>query len=242
MRGNQGFSLIEAMIGIVIMGVAGTAMTTYMTNLADQQAILESKMDMRGLMGEVTTALTNASLCKAMFENSFRFNALQAAEASPKGMVVPGLVLPNGEIARPGATLQRYALTVEDIKLSNAQAISPTSYRVTLEAQFSGKARNVGLKRQILGSVIVNTDASNAIVSCSNSALASGGAAAAASAAQATCASIGGFWSDSPPNAAVYAPGSGHCYICPGGTFKGFSVHPSGEVITNCDVHSGTSG
>lgn len=76
MRGlvSQGFSLVEVMVSIGIMGIGILTMTTMMTNQSREIKSMEEKMQLRQLESSLTNLFANSSLCSCVFANS-KFNS-----------------------------------------------------------------------------------------------------------------------------------------------------------------------
>jgi prepilin-type N-terminal cleavage/methylation domain-containing protein len=71
---SKGFSLVEVMVSIGIMGIGIVTMITMMTNQSREIKSMEEKMQLRQLESSLTNLFANSSLCSCVFANS-RFNS-----------------------------------------------------------------------------------------------------------------------------------------------------------------------
>lgn len=212
---NRGFSLIEIVLVIGIGSVVTAGIYTMLQNLIEQQGALDSKMDLRIMTEEIRASLADPNTCRATFDPAFRYNNAQAVQVTPGGQVLSGLVLPSTEVVRPGQTLRRYALIVDDLRLANAVSVSPNVYRVAVEGKFrSSKGRNLLFRPEVISSVTLTVNAGGVIASCvgANGPPGGGGSGPAISEAMAqqTCAIIGGGW--------YSGSWGGVCTLCPNGS------------------------
>jgi len=195
---SRGFSLVELIIVIGIGSVAAAGIYSIMSQLMDQQAALDGKMDLKVMANEIRPRLENAATCVATFDTNFRYNPTEAARVSPLGQsIVGGLALPNGQRIMPGAAMDRYALQVIDVKLTNAQTTAPNTYIVQVEGHMrASRGKQLPYAPELFTTLTLVTGPGNVIASCRSAAGggAGGGGTPTMASSAAQCQALGGYW------------------------------------------------
>lgn len=231
----RGYSLIELMIVIGVGSMAAVGFATFITNMSEQQAFIEAKMDMTTLNGDVRSTLDNPTHCLAAFGAGYLLNPAQLAQASPDGQQVATFNLSTGVVLRPNNTpVDGYAVAMRDLRLAGGTPM-PGGFRAALIGTFrASRGKELALQRAVFGNVALKVDGANRLMGCQLAIAGSGGGTSPIE-VQANCESLGGtMYQSSSGNVEAYV-----CQLCD--NWRGFKVErnmATGTVTTTPECHN----
>jgi prepilin-type N-terminal cleavage/methylation domain-containing protein len=184
LRSNRGFSLIEIMVAVGILGAITYAVVTFMQQSSKQAASVASKTDFNSLVNELQGVFNNSASCmKALGEVAPGSGAITlpaTLTADPLASVPVPAVLKIGKDA--GATEYKTGtkygkgLTITKLEFKTIDTVSAGQHKLVLQLETSRRlsdkpgsetAAGGDLLRPHIFNLLVALDATRKVVKCS---------------------------------------------------------------------------
>jgi prepilin-type N-terminal cleavage/methylation domain-containing protein len=242
---DSGFSLVELMIGVMVMGIMAVGTMTLMNNEMAAQKALETRLSITRLTYDLLSIVSNNKTCINAIGNNVPFGPAQFAAAAtpPPGSTTPvrpteglqlTLTLPDGEIAKQGQLLNSYKLNVDDLKLVRASnqgvdALGNNFFVADFIGRFNPVSSNSGgpiaYDYRSIAKIFLSVDkATSKIVSCATTSPTPDPNTIAA-----LCAAFGGNFNANKSTCALKGGGGGSSLSGGGGSSLSCGSHPNGS-------------
>lgn len=210
----KGSSLIELMVGIVILGVMTAGFMTMISNVTNSQKLAQSRQDMMGITQEMQTMFSSESICQRGLVAGTPFDFAKASVTYPPATgpfqfnglpfkyKINGDVLQDNSFAQGQKTeaLTTYSLTVKHLQIVNAGTVGvDTNGNPVYRGDFIGQFGPSNYTGQGLSDFSPRNMVSG-FVSVANGTIASCSASGLSTLAQASlqyadiCTGLGGTW------------------------------------------------
>lgn len=180
----KGFSLIEILVALGIVGLIAVAGTTLMTQNFTQMALIEAKQNLGSLVMDTQTMLMAKKTCDPLIGSDNTYDKTKAEMPylldpdDPKSINTAGGLsiafhYPEGDAAA-GSQLKSYKLAVESIKLYGAKTLATSATGELVQAQIVGfftpsnpLVSSRAFSPRMLGTAVFEVDTgTNKIISC----------------------------------------------------------------------------
>lgn len=173
---QRGFSLVEVMVAIALMGISMAAMTAMFKYMNDQYSNVTSNMGLITMTNELMTSTLVTGDCDPIFTNlPFSFDYTQAI--SPTGL--PVSLTFGGDVIVDGASLPSYGLDIQTLRYKMSPGAFYYTYFPPNASTYFGyielEARKInqhasggaGLRPRSLGVVAIRTNTTgNQVMGC----------------------------------------------------------------------------
>lgn len=171
----NGFSLVEMMVALVIMGVASMGFMTMLSQVSEQQKVAIARQDLINISLEVQSMFASRTLCPSGFVAGNNFDEALATKVYTPNGATPFEGMPfqykiNGDTLGSGATLKNYAVNVDKMFLLNATKVDNDTagrpvYLADVMATFVPKSGNTSFAVRSLVSAFFTVNGS-ALIEC----------------------------------------------------------------------------
>ena len=186
MKTNQrGFSLIEIIVAVAILGVVSLGFSTMISQMLGAQKNVQARQDLASLVNEVQTLFAVSTACETALipGTNFDFNLAKAPYPAPTGAPpfsfngLPFRFKVNSDTLADATNLQGYELIANRVQLVNALSVGTTAtgssiYKAQMIGQFSPKASSSGglkdFNTKVLVTGYLTVSSAGIITSCSS--------------------------------------------------------------------------
>lgn len=181
---NSGFSLIEIIVAVAILGVVSLGFSSMISQMLGAQKTVQARQDLVSLVNEVQTLFMVTTACETALlpGSNFDFNLAKVPYPAPAGAPpfafagLPFRFKVNSDILGDATTLQNYELIANRVQLVNAVPAGTTGtgssiYKAQMIGQFSPKSSASGGLRdfntKVLTTGYFTVSGAGVITSCS---------------------------------------------------------------------------
>lgn len=154
-RSRSGFSLIEVIVAVALMGIVTLGFATMLSNIMAEQKIAQARNDITAVTNEMQMLFSNSNACQSGLVAGAPFDIAKAQVEFPPPIGAAfqfngqpfKFRINNRDTLEDGATLNSYGLIANRVQIVNAGSIgvdisSRIVYRATVIGQFSPKGTN----------------------------------------------------------------------------------------------------
>lgn len=248
-KNQMGSSLVQAMVGLAIMGVTSVVFMNMMGQMSTSQRMAMDRQDITSLTLEMQSMFSSPNICRSGIVPGTTFDMARASSTypPPSGTAVTGLPFRyqiNGDMLASQGTLSNYGVNSSKVLMVNAGvAGTDTSgnpvYRADIIAEFAPKSgsNTFGIRNLVSGYFTVNA---GSISGCG------GSSPPTREQASLNCALLGGNYDTGTSACSLRAemPAANLTCAALGGTFTNgkcsFTDHPSAVTASTSQGGSGS--
>lgn len=191
---EAGFSLIEIMIGVGILGVVAVGMMTMMVNVARESKAASQKLATLDLIKSLATSITSGkNLCNFAVVTTPAAFTFASAVFPPSSIPISGLYMDaagTDAVVVAGTRYSNSSLDIVSMDFSNIVLAGPNRYTAVLTVNVAGlRSMKPVVTRVMLDTVVAGSNTS--LNGCTTVALSGNGV---APTNQTACEAAGGLW------------------------------------------------
>ena len=165
---DSGFSLVETMVAVAIVGIMSAASLTMFLNQNKQMALIQSKFGNMSLASDLRSTFESASLCKEAYVG----DTLPAADASAT-IPLKFKTLSNVVVAAQADLSQSYQIRIESLNLTHAKLVGTNwaghpIYSGVVVLQTQRPEKPLLFAPMVVGALFFETDKAGKVLSCAN--------------------------------------------------------------------------